>query len=149
MALHFYMNGTTGAQDGVEISNGDLSNPLIIDGFNAASGQVLSKTKTLHIRADAGETWYFVFIDIVYSSSDGKDYIILSGNFNNNAHNMTSPSVFYQKTDDYAGTTNNYAPWFLKVSDINIPFSIDFYVVGGEISPDTTAKLIVVGGMKK
>ena len=64
MALHFYMNGTKGSQDGEEISNGDFTNPVLFDGFYPAAGVTLYKKVPIFIRADAGETYYLVQIEI-------------------------------------------------------------------------------------
>ena len=141
MALHFYMNGTTGAQDGVEISNGDLSNPLLFDGFHAASGVKLSKTKTIHIRADAGETWYFVLIDIVITnqSGNGNKRFTFSG-----LDNYLYKLYYHDSNDIYLMGV----PFFSRVGDVNIPITIKATVIGGEQSPDTDSKLVIISGVK-
>jgi len=64
LALHFYMNGTAGSQDGEEISNGDFTNPVLFDGFYPAAGVTLYKKVPVYIRADAGETYYLVQVEI-------------------------------------------------------------------------------------
>ena len=134
MALHFYINGTTGAQDGVEISNGDLSNPLVFDGFYAASGVALSMTKTIHIRADAGETWNGVVVALVSDTQYPTKYY-LAPRF----------SEGYQST--YICTV--MLPIFPVLKDTNCPIDLTVYATGGESgSPDTTAKFMVIGGRK-
>ena len=140
MALHFYMNGTTGAQDGVEISNGDLSNPLLFDGFYAASGVTLSKTKTIHIRADAGETWYFVLIDIVITNQSG------NGNkrFTFSGLDGRLSKLYYHASNNIYGMD---VPFFSRVGDVNIPITLNATVIGGEQSPDTDSKLVIISGV--
>lgn len=140
MALHFYMNGTTGAQDGVEISNGDLSNPLLFDGFYAASGVTLSKTKTIHIRADAGEVWHWVLVDICDTGTSAMRFNLDSG--------YCLAFVGYS----YASSSTaylSYNPFFSTLSDKNIPITITVRVVGGESSPSVTSKLVIVSGVKE
>lgn len=142
MALHFYMNGTTGAQDGVEISNGDLSNPLIFDGFNANSGVSLTKDKTIHIRADAGETWRWVTIAAV--SIDGQD---VKFSFDSNSVGKLWDNFYSSVSSSYldGGKCNI----FLNiVKDENIPITITATVIGGETSPNSNSSLIITGGEK-
>ena len=135
MALHFYMNGTTGAQDGVEISNGDLSNPLVFDGFYAASGVTLSKTKTIHIRADAGEIWKVVTIVVTDSNKT-------------NACKFTINIPNALKWVVSANSPYGIANFYPQVSDTNLPIKIKAYVVGGETSPIISSKITVIGGIK-
>lgn len=154
MALHFYMNGTTGAQDGVEISNGDLSNPLVFDGFYAASGVTLSKTKTIHIRADAGETWHFVFVDLMITdktdTSSFRRFVFPSQPIGHTLADIPSfctssgswPSeITYTSVITYIG--------FSIVGDTNLPISITAKIIGGETSPNSNVKLVVCGGIKE
>lgn len=143
MALHFYMNGTTGAQDGVEISNGDLSNPLIFDGFYAASGVELSKDITIHIRADAGEKWHFVLVDIDSATNNPK---IAFKYVDKQNTGRTANMVRYT----YNGyTSSSQFPFFQTISDVNVPIIITGYAKGGEVSPSTSVKLVVTSGVKE
>ena len=145
MALHFYMNGTTGAQDGVEISNGDLSNPLLFDGFYAATGIELSKTKTIHIRADEGEVWHMVTVVAGTNSSSTKSYVFLSG-----SSTIEILSGYSSSTSTYTNAlSNTKLCLFPVVKNNNMPITITSWVIGGEPSPDTSIKLFVVGGYKE
>lgn len=141
MALHFYIGGTDGGQDGTEISNGDLSNPLVFDGFNATDGAIVSKTKTIHIRADAGETWYFVCVAACDSDTTGeKSYIFY---YNGPTTKLKTYTGMY---DSVTGST--YCSFINKLGDTNIPIQIIGTFVGGESSPDSSIKLVVIGGVK-
>ena len=64
MGLKFYVGGTTGAQNGTLLSDGDMTNPLIFDGMYPAAGVTVSKSRSIHIRADAGETWHWVQVQV-------------------------------------------------------------------------------------
>ena len=136
MALHFYMNGTTGAQDGVEISNGDLSNPLVFDGFYAASGVELSKTKTIHIRADTGETWEDVFFTITGNTTTA-----------HNKFEIVRDATHYCFV--YIGTGAIYMTYYGIVTDTNLPIQIIAYVNGSDTdSPNDNDKITIVSGRK-
>lgn len=145
MALHFYMNGTTGAQDGVEISNGDLSNPLLFDGFHAASGVTLSKTKTIHIRADAGEVWHFVLVDII---ENGIGSLRFEFNFNSISTGRIRGGKYIDFSSSYP-LTSVLLPFIKTIKDVNIPITITASIIGGESSPDVNAKLIILSGVKE
>ena len=143
MALHFYLNGTTGKQDGVEISNGDLSNPLIFDGFYAASGVELSKDITIHIRADAGEKWHFVLVDIDSATNNPKIA------FKYLDYPNTGRIADMCRYANDGSTSGNQFPFFQTISDVNFPIIITGYVKGGEVSPSTSVKLVVTSGVKE
>lgn len=134
MALHFYMNGTTGAQDGTEISNGDLSNPLLFDGFYVASGVDVSKTKTIYIRADAGETWKTVLVVLV--SNDSKNYqFTISGSQAARIGDQTYPHF-----------SCNFFP---TITDTNVSMTVTAIVNGSKTdTPDTKVKLMIISGVK-
>ena len=145
MALHFYMNGTTGAQDGVEISNGDLSNPLVFDGFYAASGVTLSKTKTIHIRADAGEVWHFVLVDIIENGIGSFRFEFKFDSISTGSINVGK----YINFSDSSASAYAFLPFIKTIKDVNIPITITASIIGGESSPDVNAKLIISSGVKE
>lgn len=141
MAIHFYYGGTDGKQDGTLISNGDLTSPLVADGFYPASGVTLSKTIPIQIRADAGETWQAVSIAFVSDTED-----IYNGN--------ADKSLVSIPTDDNsniwsycAGMENCFIAG--GVHDTNKTFNIQIRANGdGTNSPDTSIKIITTGGIK-
>lgn len=135
MAIRFYMNGTEGATDGTEISNGDLTNPLVVDGFYPAAGITVSKTVTLMVRADAGETWKGVIIAVVSSTTDERSKFNISGIkeiltvINQSGHRLT--------------------PFYPSVSNVNQALTLTVSASGNESnSPDTTQKLMMIGGVQ-
>lgn len=140
MALHFYMGGTTNNQDGTEISNGDLTNPLIFDGAYPAAGTTLEKSITIHIRADAGETWKGV---VVGGTSQTKMQVANRIFFGSNSRN----SVI-----NISGANNSSAtrPLYLQsVSDVNIAIIVTAFFYGNDTnSPDTSVKIAVMQGCK-
>ena len=142
MALHFYIGGTDGGQDGTEISNGDLRNPLVFDGFNATDGAIVSKIKKIHIRADVGETWHFVCVAACDSDTTGrKSYI----------YTVDTPYInllIYDTLTSSSLNTTTSCSFINKLGDTNVPINITGYFVGGESSPDSSIKLVVIGGIK-
>lgn len=140
MALHFYMGGTTGNQDGTEISNGDLTNPLIFDGAYPAAGTTLEKSITIHIRADAGETWKGVILALISTAKQ------------NNASRANIQAEFFiairgvSNSGSYATQKLQYLP---SVSDTNIAITVTAYFSGSATNtPDTSVKIAAVQGCK-
>ena len=128
--IRFYMNGTEGAQDGTEISNGDLSNPLVVDGFYPAAGVTVSKTVTVMVRADAGETWKLVIIAVVSTTTNERSKFAVTTEYSINN----------------SGPSNNF-PYFPEVTSVNQALTLTVSANGGESnSPDTTQKLMIIGG---
>ena len=129
--IRFYMNGTAGKQDGTEISNGDLSNPLVVDGFYPAAGVTVSKTVTVMVRADAGETWKCVQVTVGSTTTDERTKYSIS----------TPHFIRY-----------NYStgvPLIPSLSDTNQALTITVSANGSETNtPDTTQKLMVIGGIQ-
>lgn len=137
MAIRFYMNGTEGATDGTEISNGDLTNPLVADGFYPAAGTTVSKNIDLMLRADAGETWKCVITAVGSSTTNELSKFAL-----------TQPNGNYVAF--YNSSTNaGQLPFYAEVKDVNQKLTLTVSASGDENnSPDTTQKLIVVGGIQ-
>ena len=135
MAVRFYMNGTEGAQDGTEISNGDLSNPLVADGFYPAAGVTVSKSIPVMVRADAGEVWKCVAVAVTSTTANEINKFALNG-----SHYMLM-----------LGNGSNIAniPFFAELTDKNQALQLTVSASGDESnSPDTTQKLMVLGGIK-
>jgi len=130
MGLHFYLNGTEGQKDGILISSGDLTNPIVFDGMYPGSATV-KKTVNVAIRADAGEVWRFI-------------NIVLKGT---HAHRFTFGG--------YQRAMGNSAPialgeggglLILKVTDTNKVFQLTAAAAPTDTgSPDTTVKLVSWG----
>lgn len=131
MAIHFYKNATAGAQDGEKISEGDLTNPLVADGFYPAAGATITKDIPVAVRADAGETWRLVQLGIKSGSLDAvKKYKIVGG-----------VKHFYWWEGSLA-----FLP---TVTDTNQIITIRVSASGDETnSPDTSCQLCAFGGTK-
>ena len=134
MALHFYMNGTEGAKDGVEVSNGDLSNPIVTDGVYVAEGTTVTKRIPLSIRADEGETWRQV--ELLVMSSESK---------------IGRSRYFFEGTDKLFKVYVNSDIWGeidgkKTVTDVNTNFVLYVEIDGSDINNNTTnAKLVAIG----
>ena len=133
MAIHFYKGGTSGAQDGTLISEGDLSNPLIVDGFYPASGVTLTKDVDIAVRADSGETWRLVQLGIKSSTlASVQKYKIVGGT-----------------KKIYCRNWNGVIAFLPTVTDKNQIITVRVSASGDETnSPDTSAKLCAFGGTK-
>lgn len=135
MAIRFYMNGTKGATDGTEISNGDLTNPLVADGFYPAVGVTVSKSIPVMVRADTGEVWKCVAVAVTSTTANEIDKFALNSSY----------------LMQMLGNGNNIAniPFFAELTDKNQALQLTVSASGDESnSPDTTQKLMVLGGIK-
>lgn len=134
MALHFYMNGTAGAKDGVEVSNGDLSNPIVTDGVYVAEGTTVTKRIPLSIRADEGETWRRVELLVMSSeNSIGDDTYSFGG----------VTAIF--RVVDFTGSWE-YLYGKSTVTDVNTNFVLYVKINGSDINNNVTnAKLVAIG----
>ncbi|MCH4157639.1 MAG: hypothetical protein LKF34_03445 [Acidaminococcaceae bacterium] len=135
MAIRFYVNGTVGAQDGTEISSGDLSNPLVADGFYPAVGVTVSKSIPVMVRADTGEVWKCVAVAVTSTTANEIDKFALNSSY----------------LMQMLGNGNNIAniPFFAELTDKNQALQLTVSASGDESnSPDTTQKLMVLGGIK-
>jgi len=134
MALHFYMNGTEGAKDGVEVSNGDLSNPIVTDGVYVAEGTTVTKRIPLSIRADEGETWRQV------------ELLVMSGE-----NNIGYGTYSFEGRDIVFGVIDfkNVQDWIYGkriVTDVNANFVLCVEIKGSDVNNNVTnAKLVAIG----
>ena len=138
MALHFYINGTEGGQDGEELSNGGFTKPLLFDGFYPGTGVTIYKALPIYIRADAGETYYLVQIEI-RGDSARKFYFsdTIGMNGGGNYGTGTDYGVTYDGTHYYKG-----AKVLGVVGDTNVKIMVLASASGDETnSPDLTTKI--------
>lgn len=80
MAIRLYIGGTEGAQDGEEISRGDMSNPITFDGYDIETGDVsYAQFAKAYLRADEGETWVGVCLKVadISGTEDLHDIMIV------------------------------------------------------------------------
>lgn len=135
MALHFYMNGTAGAKDGVEVSNGDLSNPIVTDGVYVAEGTTVTKRIPLSIRADEGETWRQVELLVVSSENAIGD----------GTYSFEDTDILFAvriKSLDGSG----YLMGKETVTDVNANFVLCVKIKGSDVNNNVTnAKLVAIG----
>ncbi len=137
MALHFYINGTEGGQDGEELSNGDFTKPLLFDGFYPGTGVTLYKALPIYIRADAGETYYLVQVEIRGNSALKFRFDNTVGHNGGYYGNSTNDYVFYNNTYYYKG-----GKILGKVGDTNKKIMVLAAASGDETnSPDLTTKI--------
>lgn len=134
MAIKFYKNGTTGETDGTAISeNGGFSNPIIADGFFPAAGVTLTKDITIHIRADAGEDWHFVFIALQSVVGNINMVGVVGGN-----------CTYFESLN-----ARQIGWYFERVPNVNTPITLRFKASGDESNaPDTSVRLAVIGGLQ-
>ena len=132
MGLHFYHGGTEGAADGTLISSGDLSAPAIFDGMYPGTSSV-SVTRKICIRADNGETWRDVNVQ-------------LKGNVNQRMRiSVISKGCQGWVPSNPPGLFSLFLP---QVSSVNIAFNVVASAVSTENnSPDTSVSLIAFGRM--
>lgn len=125
MALRFYRNATAGARDGVLVSSGDETAPIIFDGMYPGVATVSKTLSNIAIRADSGEVWRFV-------------YLTCRG---------TNAVKF--KIDSVNGSTiigTNRSALIKKVDDTNTLLSINTEASPSDTgSPDTTVDLVAWG----
>lgn len=138
MGMHFYIKGTEGAQDGEELSQGDLSNPLIFDGFYPGTGVTLYKELPVYLRADKGETYYLVQVEIRGNSARKFRMADTVGSNGGGQYGYDgSASIQMGDTRYYRG-----AKLIGKVTDVNSKIVILASASGDETdSPDFTTKI--------
>ena len=136
MALHFYINGTEGGQDGEELSNGDFTKPLLFDGFYPGTGVTIYKALPIYIRADAGETYYLVQVEI-RGASARKFYFTDTVGMNGGGNYGSDNGLNYGGTYYYRG-----AKVIGMVGDTNVKIMVLASASGDETnSPDLTTKI--------
>lgn len=142
--IRFYMKGTVGAKDGTEISSNTLANPLIADGFYPASGVTVTKDIPVYIRADSGETWKDVIVGVISTTTDERAKFEVSPA---TVGSVVGKSIllFYS-----GGTTyTEKFPFFPELTDTNQSLILTVKASGDESnSPDTSQKLMVIGGVQ-
>lgn len=153
MAIHFYINGTDGAKDGEELSNGDLSYPVVADGMYPAAGTTVYKElPVIHVRCDPGEVQYLVLIEIRGTNAD--NYWVLENLTGGGDaarclqgydYGYGSNSNFGDKT----GSRGNYKHVgyiIRRLADVNVPLYLMCSASGSETnSPDTSCKIYARG----
>jgi len=139
LGLHFIINGKEGAQDGEELSQGDFTNPLLFDGFYPAAGVTLYKGKTIFLRADEGEEYYLVQVEI--RGANARKFYVANGVGSNYGMDYYGSSV--NDSINYGGIYYYRDGLLLgKVGDTNTPIKILALVNGNEDdSPDLTTKI--------
>ena len=168
MAVRLYIGGTEGNKDGTLVSNGDMSNPIVFDGYDIESGDVsYAQFAKAYLRADEGEEWVGVCLKIadISGSEDLHDIMIVGnsvldtpdvGQINKsiavNANNFALEGTLPDRDGDSIAFTNGaYALFFPYVSDINseeacLYLSPLLYL--GLKDPNTSIKIIMTGGAK-
>ena len=169
MAIRLYIGGTAGNKDGELISKGDMSNPIVFDGYDIETGDVkYAQFAKVYVRADEGEEWVGVCLKIAdISSSEDLHDILIVGNYsyikdgtgqtNNIICSLTNSIMLDQSNtlSGYGDTVNNtsgtYTLLFPYVGDTNsddnaIYLSPLLYL--GLKDPQTSIKFIITAGAK-
>lgn len=132
MGLHFYFGGSEGATDGTLISSGDLSAPAIFDGMYPG-GSPVTVTRKICIRADSGEIWRDVNVQLKGNTNQRMRIQVISKGCQGWV-SSTPPGLF-----------SLFLP---QVSSVNISFTVQASAVSTESnSPDTSVSLIAFGRM--
>lgn len=121
MAIRFYINGTQGGKDGLEVTP---DNPITADGLFPAGSLPASKIISVFIRADEGESYNNVYYG---SSLDEYKKIRMAA----------IPTVNSQ----YLSVRNNNQRYYLlkKVTDTNIELKVMFLATSDEIGTVDTS----------
>lgn len=119
--IRFYINGTAGSKDGVEVTP---DNPITATGLFPAGSLPASKTISVFIRADEGESYNNVYYG---SSLDEYKKIRMA----------ETPEVNSQ----YLTVYNNGQQYYLlkKVTDTNIELKVMFLATSDEIGTVDTS----------
>ncbi len=171
MAIRLYIGGTEGAQDGEEISRGDMSNPITFDGYDIETGDVsYAQFAKVYLRADEGETWVGVCLKVadISGTEDLHDIMIVGQRAEDVAgagqlskvilpnfcsfllEEETVPTSYVTKT--WSNTDGAYSLFFPVVTDINsedatLYLSPLLYL--GLKDPNASIKIIMTGGALK
>ena len=169
MAVRLYIGGTEGNKDGTLVSNGDMSNPIVFDGYDIESGDVrYAQFAKAYLRADEGEEWVGVCLKIadVSGSEDLHDIFVIgldsidsvgTGQLNKVIY-PNFPNFLLEESLDIIyrnSSVNNYdgayALFFPIVTDTNsnnacLYLSPLLYL--GLKDPQTSIKIIMTGGAK-
>lgn len=167
MAVRLYIGGTEGNKDGALVSNGDMSNPIVFDGYDIESGDVsYAQFAKAYLRADEGEEWVGVCLKIadISGSEDlhdifviAQDYIDVAGVGQLDRTLMGGNSSFFLDVDETQSNSTQlsyngaYSLFFPYVSDTNtkencLYLSPLLYL--GLKDPQTSIKIIMTSGVK-
>lgn len=171
MAVRLYIGGTEGNKDGTLVSNGDMSNPIVFDGYDIESGDVsYAQFAKAYLRADEGEEWVGVCLKIadISGSEDLHDIMIVGQKV------MTAPDVgqlnkvilpydcnFMLSQNAYSNTyiastvscsDGAYTLFYPIITDTNSEDAVLYLsplLYLGLKDPNTTIKIIMTGGAKR
>lgn len=141
MAIKFYNKNAAGEY--VELSNGDLTNPLVFDGYYPAAGDTINANRLTYIKADTGEEYKNVLIGVSYEKYN-KFRVVDINNRNDYGFCVRAQA---------GGYGYSMSPRMRMIPVVNdsdyLPITIKGFASGDENnSPDTAGKLIalVLGG---
>ncbi len=121
--VRFYINGTAGSQDGTEVT---ADNPIVADGMFPSGSTPATKTVSVSIRADAGESYRQV---LVGANSDKFTKCRITS-FNNST------------TQTIGLTGGNFETVLKTVSDVNQELTFTFYATASDgATVDTSIKI--------
>lgn len=171
MAIRLYIGGTEGAQDGEEISRGDMSNPITFDGYDIETGDVsYAQFAQAYLRADAGETWVGVCLKVadISGTEDLHDIMIVGQRAEDVAGAGQLSKVIFPNfcsflleeanvPDNYDSTTREnsdgvYTLFYPVVTDTNSKDAVLYLsplLYLGLKDPNTSIKIIMTGGALK
>lgn len=171
MAIRLYIGGTEGAQDGEEISRGDMSNPITFDGYDIETGDVsYAQFAKVYLRADEGETWVGVCLKVadISGTEDLHDIMIVGQRAEDVAgagqlSKVILPNLCSFLLEETAvsntllkrnvqNTDGAYSLFFPIVTDTNSEDAILYLsplLYLGLKDPNTSIKIIMTGGALK
>lgn len=168
MAIRLYIGGTEGAQDGEEISRGDMSNPITFDGYDIETGDVsYAQFAKCYLRADEGETWVGVCLKVadISGTEDLHDILIVGQRaedvagagqlskviFPNSCSFLLEEDKVFETvmTETINNTDGAYSLFFPVVTDTNSKDAMLYLsplLYLGLKDPNTSIKIIMTGG---
>ena len=171
MAIRLYIGGTEGAQDGEEISRGDMSNPITFDGYDIETGDVsYAQFAKAYLRADEGETWVGVCLKVadISGTEDLHDIMIVGQRAEDVAGAGQLSKVIFPNfcsflleeanvPDNYDDKTREnsdgvYTLFYPVVTDTNSKDAVLYLsplLYLGLKDPNTSIKIIMTGGALK
>lgn len=173
MAIRLYIGGTEGAQDGEEISRGDMSNPITFDGYDIETGDVsYAQFAKAYLRADEGETWVGVCLKVadISGTEDLHDIMIVGQRAEDVAgagqlskvilpnfcsfllEEDTVPNNYSGTEKTVQNTDGAYSLFFPVVTDTNSKDAVLYLsplLYLGLKDPNTSIKIIMTGGALK
>lgn len=173
MAVRLYIGGTEGNKDGTLVSNGDMSNPIVFDGYDIESGDVsYAQFAKAYLRADEGEEWVGVCLKIadISGSEDLHDIMIVGQDVDESMDVGQISKIIYpsfcnfvleadasieddekelRKSVNYSYGT--YALFYPIITDTNSENAVLYMsplLYLGLKDPNTAIKIIMTGGAK-